>query len=101
MYVAVWKFIVFPEHADDFEHHYGPNGTWVQLFRKAPGYVRTELFRGDAGEYLTLDYWENADAFRAFRETHAEEYARLDEELAKLTEREEAIVSATHIQCAR
>ena len=84
MYVAIWKFIVAPENAENFEHHYGPAGTWVQLFRRAPGYVRTELFRGDAGEYLTLDYWENAEAFRAFREAHAEEYARLEEHNEKM-----------------
>lgn len=101
MYVAVWKFIVRPGRAADFERHYGAGGTWTQLFRKAPGYVRSELYRGDGGEYLTLDYWENADAFRAFRETHADEYARLDRELEELTEREEAIVSATRIQSDR
>ena len=93
VFVTVWKFVVKPERAAAFEQHYGPAGTWVALFRKAPGYVRTELFRGDEHEYITIDYWENADAYRDFREAHAAEYRRLDGQMEALTEREEAIAT--------
>ena len=101
MFVAVWKFIVRPENVAAFEEHYGPHGSWAQLFRKAPGYIRTELYRGAPGEYLTLDFWENAETYLEFKTSRGAEYAELDSLLEKLTEREEAIVSATHIQCAR
>ena len=94
MYVAVWKFIVKSENAAEFERHYGPDGSWAELFRKAPGYIRTELYRGDEGEYLTVDYWENAETFLEFRAARGDEYAELDARMEKLTEREEAIVSA-------
>ena len=93
MFVTVWKFVVRPERVDEFERHYGPDGTWAALFRKAPGYVRTELFRGDHHEYITIDYWENADAYRDFRERCVAEYDALDAEMQGLTEREEAIAS--------
>lgn len=93
MFVTVWKFVVKPERAPEFERHYGPDGTWAKLFRNAPGYVRTELFRGDEHEYITIDYWENADLYRDFRESHAAEYERLDAQMEALTEREEAIVT--------
>ena len=94
MFVAVWKFIVHPENAAEFEKHYGSDGSWAQLFRKAPGYVRTELYRGDNGEYLTVDYWETPETYIEFKKAMGEEYAALDAELEALTEREEAVVSA-------
>ena len=94
MFVTVWKFIVKPEKAAEFERHYGPNGSWAELFRKAPGYIRTELYRGDAGEYVTIDYWETPETFLEFKAAMGEEYAALDDELSALTEREEPIVSA-------
>jgi heme-degrading monooxygenase HmoA len=94
MFVTVWKFIVKAGNADAFERHYGPDGSWAQLFRKAPGYVRTELYRGGEGEYITVDYWETAQTWIEFKKAMGEEYAALDAELESLTEREEAIVSA-------
>ena len=93
MFVTVWKFVVKPERTAEFERHYGPDGTWAALFRQSPGYVRTELFRGDEREYITIDYWANADVYREFRETHAADYERLDGQMEALTEREEAIVT--------
>ena len=94
MYVTVWKFIVKPGKEADFERHYGPDGSWVALFRNAPGYVRTELYRGEGTEYLTVDYWETVETYLEFKAARGEEYARLDEELSALTEREESVVSA-------
>ena len=93
MFVTVWKFVVKPGSATEFERHYGPEGTWAALFRQSSGYVRTELFRGDDNAYLTIDYWVNADAFRDFRDAHGADYERLDAQMESLTEREEAIVT--------
>jgi heme-degrading monooxygenase HmoA len=94
VFVTVWKFVVRPEKAAEFEKHYGSDGSWAQLFRKAPGYVRTELYRGEPGQYLTVDYWETAETYMEFRQAVGEEYAALDAQLEELTEREEAVVSA-------
>ena len=93
MFVTVWKFVVRPDRIAEFERHYGPEGSWARLFRQSQGYVRTELFRGAGREYITIDYWENADLYQSFRKAHAAEYARLDTETEALSEREEAIVS--------
>jgi heme-degrading monooxygenase HmoA len=94
VFVTVWKFIVRPENAAEFETHYGSDGSWAQLFRKAPGYVRTELYRGEPGQYLTVDYWETPETYLEFKAAMGEEYAALDAQLEALTEREEPIVSA-------
>lgn len=82
MYVVVWRFTT-PDPAA-FERHYGPEGTWAQLFRRDPSYVRTDLLRGET-EYLTLDWWTSREAYDAFRAAHAAEYAAIDERCESLT----------------
>lgn len=86
-YVYLWEYEVPPEQADAFERAYGPEGTWVQLFRKATGHLRTELHRDRErpGRYLTIDYWESEAAWRVFRERFAAAFEELDRECAALT----------------
>lgn len=89
-YMYAWEYEVAPEHQAAFLEAYGPEGTWVQLFRGAPGYVRTELFRdrARANRFVTLDYWESESAWRAFRERFAAEFEALDARCARITQHE-------------
>jgi heme-degrading monooxygenase HmoA len=89
-YLAVWEFEVTPESRGQFEKVYGPEGTWAQLFRHSPDYRGTKLLRDLArpGRYLTLDYWTSREAFHAFKQEHAAEYATHDKQCESLTERE-------------
>jgi heme-degrading monooxygenase HmoA len=86
-YTYLWEFEVSPEFVADFEQHYGPNGTWAQLFRQSPGYIGTLLLRDNAvpGRYLTIDRWHNEEAYLAFKSTFTTQYAQLDNECEKLT----------------
>jgi heme-degrading monooxygenase HmoA len=90
---AVWAFSVEPANQPRFESLYSPAGRWVQLFRRATGYLGTELLhdRADPTRYLTIDRWESADAYRAFRSRFAAEYESLDRECEGLTVRESAL----------
>jgi hypothetical protein len=88
MYVVIWRFTT--KDGENFERHYGPDGTWARLFRRSTDYVRTDLLRG-GDAYLTLDWWTSAAAYEAFRDAHAEEYARLDAECEALTTAEEKL----------
>lgn len=90
MFTTVWRFTVRPDATAEFERHYGPDGTWVQLFKSTPGYIDTALYRDITrdGEYLTIDRWVDERTFRAFRESHGADYERLDRELASLTTEE-------------
>jgi len=83
----VWEFHVKPGAIEEFENHYGPSGTWVSFFRKGRGYRSTTLLRdsGDPTRYLTLDTWDDEEAYRLFREAYAAEYAALDQVCADLT----------------
>ncbi len=83
-----------------FEQVYGPAGDRVRLFQRAPGHVRTELWRDHAtpGRYITADYWTSAEAYYRFLSTFAAEYAELDDACGELTERETHLGSFDNVQ---
>lgn len=89
-FVTVWEFRVAPERQAEFESHYGAEGSWARLFRRADGYLGSELLRdrADPHRYVTIDRWSDAEAWRAFRSRFAAEYERLDREFESLTTRE-------------
>jgi heme-degrading monooxygenase HmoA len=89
-FATLWEFAVLPARQAAFEAEYGPAGRWVALFRRAPGYLGSELLhdRRDPLRYVTIDRWASADAYREFRRRFAVEYERLDREFEGLTARE-------------
>ena len=86
-FIDLWAYRVPPQKADEFGRLYGSEGAWVRLFRQAPGYLDTHLYRdrNDAYRYVTVDRWESEEAFRAFRVRFAEEFEHLDIEGEHLT----------------
>ena len=92
-YVYLWEFIVAREHVREFEQAYGDDGEWVKLFRRAPGYLRTDLIRDPdhPNRYLTIDCWESEHAYQAFRSQFANEFATLDATCAAWTTSEKEI----------
>ncbi len=86
-FIYIWAYRVLPERADEFRRLYGPDGAWVQLFRQAPGYLGTDLYRDrDNGDrYVSIDRWESEEAFRGFRAKFAKEFERLDSDGGQLT----------------
>ena len=85
-----WEYLVPPDKRGIFERFYGPAGDWVQLFRRAPGYIRTELHRDRSNpqRFLTIDYWESYDTWQEFRRRYAEEFEDLDAKCEEITSRE-------------
>lgn len=92
-YVAVWEFRVHADRRTEFERRYGPEGAWAGLFRRAEGYLGTELLhdRNDDLRYLTIDRWTTPDAYQSFHARFAEPYASLDRDCARLTAYEAAL----------
>lgn len=86
-YTCLWEFLVAPEMQPDFERHYNADGTWVRLFRRAPGYIDTLLLkdRSMAGRYVTVDRWQSKEAYLAFRTEFSLQYAELDRECERFT----------------
>jgi heme-degrading monooxygenase HmoA len=90
MYVYIWQYEVRPDAEDRFRQTYGQDGAWVALFRRAPGYVGTDLLqdRQRPRRYLTIDRWDSVESHAGFRARFAAEFAALDRECAALTVRE-------------
>ncbi|HEX9707825.1 MAG TPA: antibiotic biosynthesis monooxygenase [Steroidobacteraceae bacterium] len=89
-FATLWEFAVKASRREEFESHYGPDGSWVRLFRKAPGYVATDLLndRDNPLRYVTIDRWSSVEHWREFRQRHAQEYEALDRECEGLTTHE-------------
>jgi len=89
-YCYIWEYVVAPESVAEFERLYGPSGPWVALFRRAEGYVRTELHRDRANlrRYVTVDYWRSSEDHSEFRSRFAKEFEELDGLGEDLTESE-------------
>lgn len=86
MIEVFFRYRVHPQQVRAFEHAYGPDGPWVELFRQHPGFRRTRLFRhkGEPQIYITIDVWDSKGSYDQFRATYADEYNRLDSQLAML-----------------
>ena len=93
MIYIVWRFTAKAERIAEFEKHYGPQGTWAQLFARAGGYYGTELLReeGVPHSYLLWDMWDSLGDFDRFKKEHSEDYAALDRACEALTVQETKI----------
>jgi heme-degrading monooxygenase HmoA len=92
-YSYIWEFRVEPARREEFEQCYGPAGPWATLFRRADGYIDTELLRdtADASRYVTIDTWQSEDAYRSFRARFSQEYHALDRSCERLTSSEASL----------
>ena len=92
-YMYLWEYRAHPDRIADFQQAYGPEGAWVELFRRASGYLRTELHRDriDSHRFVTIDYWESAAAWEEFRAGFAEDFESLDARCEDLTVHEREI----------
>jgi len=89
-YAYVWMFEVKSGCEDEFRKIYGMAGAWVKLFEKSKGYLKTELHQDlrQPRTYLTIDYWESAQANQFFRQQHDDEFVALDHICEALTVKE-------------
>ena len=101
MHVIIWEFTVREEHIQEFIRAYNSNGDWAQLFKRADGYLGTELLRSSAEpniflatdflHFLTIDRWESADCFDIFLKQFAAEYQTLDTKLEGYAQSEKKV----------
>jgi heme-degrading monooxygenase HmoA len=85
--VRIWRYRVDAAQRAEFELRYGGDGDWVRLFRRADGFIGTQLLRDPLapGVYVTLDRWRSSADFQAFRTQFGAEYAALDRACDALT----------------
>ena len=87
MFLVLWEFDVKQGCKERFGSVYGPDGDWAQLFRRDPAYLRTLLLRDLFREltYLTCDFWENREVYKAFLLANSNAYHALDKTCEGLT----------------
>ena len=87
MFVIVWRFRARPDKLETFARAYGADGDWVELFRRADGFVATELLRDSttSGGFMTIDRWRSRADYDRFRERFQAAYADLDARMESLT----------------
>jgi heme-degrading monooxygenase HmoA len=92
-FTYLWEFHVAPSAQAQFEFEYGARGSWVSLFRMAPGYIETILLLDNADplRYGTVDRWESEDAHNAFRSAHLKQYQEIDRRRQGYTTSERAL----------
>ena len=78
MVAIVWTYEVKHEYFTAFEQAYAPDGAWAVLFSKSEGFLGVQLFRGNAGIYMTIDSWRSEQDFEAFLAEHVLAYEALD-----------------------
>ena len=90
MYVIIWEYQVQAARLIEFEKFYRSNGAWAELFRKAPGYISTELLHDATNpqRFITIDRWDSAESYEAFHSQFKKEYETLDAQCEGLTEHE-------------
>ena len=91
----LWEFRVRKDKVPEFETHYGRDGTWARLFRRAKGFRETILLRDrdSQGRYVTIDVWDDPASFESFRTAHTAEYEEIDRLCGELTEEENRLGS--------
>ena len=92
-FTVVWEFRVKPGKQHAFEKAYGPEGDWVQLFRRSDDYIGTELIRDRHSRlrYVTLDHWNSRQAYLRFKKENRKVYQTIDAQCEALTTREKWI----------
>jgi heme-degrading monooxygenase HmoA len=90
VYAYLWEFDVRPDADEQFRREYGPAGAWVALFRRASGYVGTQLLQDQQRprRYVTIDTWDSAESYAAFKRQFAGDFAELDRRCEGFTVRE-------------
>lgn len=94
-YVIAWEYQVKPGAEEKFLAGYKADGDWVTLFRRAEGFIRTELARSeyDPRKFVTVDVWDSKSSFEKFAKQYATEYDALDAQFKDLTLHEHKVGS--------
>jgi hypothetical protein len=100
MFVILWEYEVKLGCEESFERAHGSQGSWVQLFRRDPAYISTQLLRDPlrCSFYHTLDCWNTDQAFDNFKLSYRVDYESLDLATQSLTVQERLIGSFTRLR---
>src|SRR5258708_27836390 len=87
MIQIAWVIEAQPDRLLEFQKAYGVNGDWVQLFRRAEGYIETALMRDteNANRFLIIFLWRDLSNFDSFNRRYQAAYNELDHPCDEIT----------------
>ncbi len=90
MLLILWEYTARPDRTEEFEALYRPDGPWTGLFRGAPGFLSTTLWKDlrQPQRYVVADRWTSVVLYEEFKHAHAAPYAALAERGARTIIRE-------------
>jgi hypothetical protein len=93
MLYIVWRFHAKPDQLGEFLQHYGPAGTWTELFRRSADYRGTLILRDvtDPLDFLIVDRWHSQQMLTKFRQDYFSEYEALDQSCERFTQEEHLV----------
>jgi quinol monooxygenase YgiN len=93
VFVYIWEFFVKEGCRSEFKKYYGPEGDWVLLFRKAKGYISTDLHQdiSNVHRFITVDSWNSKEDRDNFQKEYSNEFELLDKQCERFTEHEHLI----------
>jgi quinol monooxygenase YgiN len=96
----VWEYEVQSSNQEAFLKLYGPEGEWVEFFKKSAAYIRTELHQDIDNEerFITIDYWKSREACDFHRKENQREFDQLDVKGNLLTRKETHLGNYHHFR---
>lgn len=93
VFVYIWEYTVKDDCIMEFERMYGPEGNWVELFKRSKGFIATDLHQdiSNRKRFITVDIWNSKEDRDSFRKSFSKEFEQLDEQCERFTERETLI----------
>ncbi|MDF2178597.1 antibiotic biosynthesis monooxygenase [Aliiglaciecola sp. CAU 1673] len=93
LFTYIWEYRVANKNLDEFVRLYGPQGEWVTLFKKADGYIGTELLQDqyDSNRFITIDKWRSKADWQSFAEEYRHAFNLIDATGEQLTQSERMI----------
>ena len=87
---TIWQYKVRQEYISEFQRVYASDGDWLKLFRKASGFISTNLHQDfeHPDQFITVDNWRSKEDYESFKKQFDEEYHELDEKCEKFTKSE-------------
>jgi len=81
MFQTIWEYEVLGEQLSYFIQAYKSDGDWVTLFKKAKGFIHTELIQDTkrTNRFITIDKWDSIESFNNFKMQFKSEYLKMDQ----------------------
>jgi hypothetical protein len=100
VFVRVWEYEVPGDRVAAFTAAYAADGAWGELFRRAAGFLGTELYRDAArpGRFLTIDCWRNEHDWQSFLDAFSPAYESLDAQLEGLAVTERSVFEGSSFE---